>query len=205
LVASGFYALNIIACPGIHLDKFTLSDEQGDLDNCSGFDSTVFQSIGSGIAPEAGFGIGDFQGDERRQFTGERSFGVSMEQYFDLLPLLQELGGINERLWDIDLFEGLEMHEVVIAVFPEKVLVLSPFYPGDLDPFTGIEGVRDDAPVLKVLELGTDERGSFAGFDMLKFDNAVKVVVEFDDETIPDVCRCSHKMKLEFEKGCKNS
>jgi len=97
------------------------------------------------------------------------------------------------------------MHEMEIMILPEKILVLSPFDTGDFDPFPRIECVGDDTAVFQVFQLGSDEGRPLPGFDMLKFDDAVKIIVEFDHETIPDVCCCSHKMKLVLEKGCKNS
>lgn len=145
-------ALDVGAVFGFDSDFFAGVDEKGYHDFGSGFYLGGFEGGGGGsIALESGFGVGDLEDDGRHEFDVEGCFGIGVDDHFNGVAFLEELGGVDEFFGDGDLLEGLGVHHDVVLAFHVEELVGTAFDAYGVDFDAGGEGVFDDAAGFDVL------------------------------------------------------
>jgi len=169
---SGFAGAALVAAVvGFHFDAFAGFDEEGNLDDETGFHGGGFLDVVGAVTFDALGGFGD--GHDHRSGdidAGDRAVGK--EQLVALVFDKVVFNGFDEFRFDADVLIGIRMDEVVAAGILVAEFVADAF---DVDGFDAVIG-------------GHAQLGDFAGAQALggDLDEGPQVgwgfVVQFDDE-----------------------
>ena len=130
---------------------------------------------------------------DRREFGREDGLLLRVEHHLDDLAVGHQVVVGDERLVDVDLLEGLGVHEVRSEVVLVGELVGTALHADELHLRTCGEGVVEHAAVFQILELRAHESGTFAGLDVLEIDDLERLALQLDASTDFDISGCCHK------------
>ena len=117
---------------------------------------------------------------------------------FHVLAVLQELGGVDNLLGNINLLVGLGVHEHMHVALLVEVGVGTTLHAHYVNLGTRGESVFQHAASLHVTHLGANESGTLARFHMEKLHDGVDVVVKIDAQSVFDISCCCHKIILVY-------
>ena len=95
LGAGLFDALNVGAVAGVDFHLVADVAEQGHANFGTGFNGCGLESVGGGIALDAGFGVGDFEDHAGGHFASEDSFRSGVNHSFADVAVLEELNAFD--------------------------------------------------------------------------------------------------------------
>lgn len=188
-------ALVVLARARIDADLVARVDEQRHANRGARIDRCGFERVGrSRIALHARLRVGYLHIDDRRQLGRENLLLLGVEHHLDDLAVGHQVVVVDQVLVDVDLLEGLRVHEVHAQVILVGELVGTALDAHRLDLHTGCEGIVQHATVLEVLEFRTHESGALARLHMLEIDNLEGLAVQFDAHADLDVCGSCHNV-----------
>ena len=176
----------ILARTGVYLDHFALVNEKGNSDLGTGFESSGFKSICSGIALEAGFGFGNFEVNECGRLYAENAALVGENTanhvLFNELEVIGKLGSAYGNL-----LIAFGIHEVV-----EIAVVIEVFHLASVDVSCGelvggAESLFDNAARNNISYLCTNESCALAGFNMLEFDYLPNSTIHLEGYAVSEI------------------
>ena len=105
--------LVIFARAGVYADLVARVDEQRHADRCAGIDRGGFERVGRcGIALDARLGVGHLHVHDRGKLGRKHGLLLGVEHHLDDLAVGHQVVVGDQVLVDIDLLEGLRVHEV---------------------------------------------------------------------------------------------
>ena len=157
-------------------------------------------------------GVGYLHINDWWQLSCKNDVLVGVVHNLNDLTISHKIVVLDERLLDVDLLESLGVHEVCTKVILVGELVWTTLnaYLLDLDTYRR-EGILENATVLQVLELRTNECWALARLAVLEIDNNKCLAIHLDAHTDFDIssCNCHSCIVLiisEFQNfGCKDT
>ncbi len=188
-----FDAFYVAAVAGIDAYFVADVDEEGYSYFGTGFYSCGLEGVGGGVAFDAGLGVCDFENDACGHFAGEHGFGSSVNHCFADVAVLEEFNAFDAFAGDDDFFPSFGMEEVVAHVVLVGELVGATLDAYFVDLHTRVPGLVEDAAGLDVAQLGANESGAFAGFNVEEFFDEIVGAVDVEAHTVFKISSCCHK------------
>jgi len=198
LCALLFDALVVLARTRIYTNLVARVDEQGNLDRGTRVNRSGFERVGrSRITLDTGLGVGYLHVDNRGQLGRQYLLLLGVEHHLDNLAIGHQVVVVDERLLDVDLLEGLRVHEVGTQIILIGELIGATLYAHLLDFNTyRREGVLQNATILQILELRTNEGGTLARLAVLEIDYKEGLAVHLDAHADFDISCCNLHMLM---------
>ena len=189
-----FYAFNVGAVLGVDANLVAGVAEKGHANGCAGFNGGGLEGVGSGVALDAGFGVGDFENYALGHFAGQNGFAGCVNHSFANVAVLEELNAFDAFAGHDDFFPGFGVEEVVAEFVFVGVLVGATFNADFFDLDAGVPGFVDYAAGANVFQLGANESGAFAGFNVEEFNDEEVLAVNVEAHTVLEVSSCCHRL-----------
>ena len=109
-----------------------------------------------------------------------------------MLSLFHEVGILDNVVREVNLLEGLLVHEVESVLVRVEELVWTPFHIDGLDLGTCCEGVLEDASVLKVAKFSLYECWTLSRLHVLEIHDHTRFAVEIQVHSVFEVSCCCH-------------
>lgn len=203
------HSLAIRAVGGVDGDLVALVDEERNHDLGAGLKSTLLKGAGRGCVALYGWlCVGHLKGNVCRKLAG-KAFLLRLgdEHHLDMLPLLHEVGVLDNVVRQVDLLVGLLVHEVESVLVRIEELVRTSLDVDDIDLHACREGVLKDPSVLKVTKLCLYECRTLSWLNVLEIDYLARLAVVADIKAVLKICCCCHKnyvMNLDFKRLMRN-
>ena len=176
-------SFEILAGSGVDTDLGADIDEERNLDGRAGLESSGLGCALCGVALEAGLGVGYFKLNEKRRLNVEYVALVGNDLAH--FVLLNKLEVVAENLCvDRKLFEALHIHEVVKVAVVVEVLHFLSLNDRVLKLIGGVEGTLGYSACDNVLHLGSYERRTLTGLNMLELNYLKNLSVHFKSDTV---------------------
>lgn len=183
---SQLYSGQILTGSGVDLQLIADLNKQRNHDLSAGLNDSGFGSAGSGIALEAGLGIGHFQLYEERRLNGEDIALVGAD--LDHLIVFDEFQGIADGvLIQSDLIISLNVHEIEEIAIRIQILHIYSVDMSSRELLSGTEGFFNHAAADDVFQFGSYERCSFSGLYVLEFNDLIDVVVHLKRNAVSKI------------------
>ena len=115
-----------------------------------------------------------------------------MEDHVDDLAFLHQVGVLDDVFLELDLVEGFVVHEVEAVLFGIDELIFAVLDRNHINLLAGVPGFLQDAAVLEVAELGFDESGTLARFDVLEPYDGAGFSFEIEIKSVLEISGCCH-------------
>ncbi len=179
----------ILAGSGVDLDLVADVAEQRNADLCAGLNNRGFGCTGCSVALEAGLGIGNLQLDKHRGLNCKGIVVVRID--LDHVVLFDELHVVADNiLTKRNLVERLCVHEGIEIAILIQILILLAVDPCLREFLRRTESSLCNTAVNNIFQLGSYERSTFAGLNMLELNDLENAAVFFNRNAIPEItCR----------------
>src|SRR5450631_736962 len=190
------------AVTGVDLDLGALLDEQGDRYLSAGLQRRRLGAASGAVTLQTRLGVGDLQSHRSGQLDVQG--GTVVRGDHDVLVLEHELRGLADHVaGDVDLIEGVAVHEDEVVAVLVQVLHSPLVDVGRLDLGPSVEGLVNDLAGQNRLELGPHEGWALAGLDVLELHDRPELVADIEDHAVLEVVGRSQKRHLfRMTGGC---
>jgi hypothetical protein len=153
----------------------------------------VLTVAGCGIALDARLGVGHLHVHDRGKLGRKHGLLLGVEHHLDDLAVGHQVVVGDQVLVDIDLLEGLRVHEVGAQIILVGELIGTALDAYGFDLRSCGEGVVEYAARFEVLEFGAHESRAFPRLHVLEIHDLEGLAIQFDAHTDLDVSCSCHK------------
>ena len=187
--------LHVKTCSCVYADHVALFDEERNLDLSACLEGGWLGGVGSGIALEAGVGLGDLQLNEVGRLYAK-----------DIALVGQHLAGhifgdklevvAQSALIDGELLICFGIHEIIQTTILIKILHILALDKSGGELSRGIECGFCHCSCNNVAQLGADESRALAGLYVLKFDDRINGTVHLKCYAVSEIACYYHLVYL---------